>query len=118
MMEDWKSQIIQLRQELEQHNYRYYVLSDPVISDREFDEMMHQLQTLEEAHPEMADPLSPTQRVGSDLSKEFEQVVLTYPSLPKRGCRLATPYVKVMCVTFMNVRNGLCMENHLRLWLN
>ena len=47
MMEDWKSQIIQLRQELEQHNYRYYVLSDPVISDREFDEMMHQLQTLE-----------------------------------------------------------------------
>ena len=81
MMEDWKSQIIQLRQELEQHNYRYYVLSDPVISDREFDEMMHQLQTLEEAHPEMADPLSPTQRVGSDLSKEFEQVVHTYPML-------------------------------------
>ena len=80
-MEDWKSQIIQLRQELEQHNYRYYVLSDPVISDREFDEMMHQLQTLEEAHPEMADPLSPTQRVGSDLSKEFEQVVHTYPML-------------------------------------
>ena len=79
MMEDWKSQIIQLRQELEQHNYRYYVLSDPVISDREYDEMMHQLQTLEEAHPEMADPLSPTQRVGSDLSKEFEQVVHTYP---------------------------------------
>ena len=81
MMEDWKSQIIQLRQELEQHNYRYYVLSDPAISDREFDEMMHQLQTLEEAHPEMADPLSPTQRVGSDLSKEFEQVVHTYPML-------------------------------------
>ena len=81
MMEDWKSQIIQLRQELEQHNYRYYVLSDPVISDREFDEMMHQLQALEEAHPEMADPLSPTQRVGSDLSKEFEQVVHTYPML-------------------------------------
>ena len=81
MMEDWKSQIIQLRQELEQHNYRYYVLSDPVISDRAFDEMMHQLQTLEEAHPEMADPLSPTQRVGSDLSKEFEQVVHTYPML-------------------------------------
>ena len=81
MMEDWKSQIIQLRQELEQHNYRYYVLSDPIISDREFDEMMHQLQTLEEAHPEMADPLSPTQRVGSDLSKEFEQVVHTYPML-------------------------------------
>ena len=81
MMEDWKSQIIQLRQELEQHNYRYYVLSDPIISYRVFDEMMHQLQTLEEAHPEMADPLSPTQRVGSDLSKEFEQVVHTYPML-------------------------------------
>ena len=80
-MEDWKSQIIQLRQELEQHNYRYYVLSDPVISDREFDEMMNRLQILEQAHPEMADPLSPTQRVGSDLSKEFEQVAHTYPML-------------------------------------
>lgn len=66
---------------MEQHNYNYYVLSAPTISDREFDEMMKELQTLEEAHPEYADPHSPTQRVGSDLSKEFEQVVHKYPML-------------------------------------
>jgi len=66
---------------LEQHNYNYYVLSAPTISDREFDEMMKELQTLEEAYPEYADPHSPTQRVGSDLSKEFEQVVHKYPML-------------------------------------
>ncbi|MGM9759434.1 MAG: NAD-dependent DNA ligase LigA [Parabacteroides sp.] len=80
-MEELKNQIKQLREELEQHNYRYYVLSDPLISDREYDEKMKQLQLLEEAHPEFADPLSPTQRVGSDLSKEFAQVVHTYPML-------------------------------------
>ena len=57
------------------------MLSAPTISDREFDEMMKELQVLEEAHPEYADPHSPTQRVGSDLSKEFEQVVHKYPML-------------------------------------
>ena len=66
---------------MEQHNYNYYVLSTPTISDREFDEKMKELQALEEAHPEFADPHSPTQRVGSDLSKEFEQVVHQYPML-------------------------------------
>ena len=70
-----------LREALKQHNYNYYVLSAPTISDREFDEMMKELQVLEEAHPEYADPHSPTQRVGSDLSKEFEQVVHKYPML-------------------------------------
>ena len=76
-----KDKIKALREVLEQHNYNYYVLSAPTISDREFDEMMKELQTLEEAHPEYADPHSPTQRVGSDLSKEFEQVVHKYPML-------------------------------------
>lgn len=76
-----KDRITALREALEQHNYNYYVLSAPTISDREFDEMMKELQTLEEAHPEYADPHSPTQRVGSDLSKEFEQVVHKYPML-------------------------------------
>ena len=74
-----KDKIKALREALEQHNYNYYVLSAPTISDREFDEMMKELQILEEAHPEYADPHSPTQRVGSDLSKEFEQVVHKYP---------------------------------------
>lgn len=76
-----KDKIKALREALEQHNYNYYVLSAPTISDREFDEMMKELQVLEEAHPEYADPYSPTQRVGSDLSKEFEQVVHKYPML-------------------------------------
>ena len=76
-----KDKIKALREALEQHNYNYYVLSAPTILDREFDEMMKELQVLEEAHPEYADPHSPTQRVGSDLSKEFEQVVHKYPML-------------------------------------
>ena len=76
-----KDKIKALREALEQHNYNYYVLSAPTISDREFDEMMKELQVLEEAHPEYADPHSPTQRVGSDLSKEFVQVVHKYPML-------------------------------------
>lgn len=76
-----KDKIKAFREALEQHNYNYYVLSAPTISDREFDEMMKELQVLEESHPEYADPHSPTQRVGSDLSKEFEQVVHKYPML-------------------------------------
>ena len=76
-----ESKIKQLRKELEQHNYRYYVLSAPTISDRAFDEMMHLLQLLETQYPEYFDPFSPTQRVGSDLSKEFEQIEHQYPML-------------------------------------
>lgn len=76
-----EAKIKALRDELEQHNYNYYVLSAPTISDREFDEKMKELQALEEAYPQFADPHSPTQRVGSDLSKEFEQVVHQYPML-------------------------------------
>lgn len=76
-----KEQIEALRSELEQHNYNYYVLSAPTISDKEFDEKMKELQDLEAAHPEYYDPTSPTQRVGSDLSKEFEQVQHRYPML-------------------------------------
>lgn len=80
-MEEIEVKIKSLREELERHNYNYYVLSAPIISDREFDMKMKELQALEEAHPEYADPNSPTQRVGSDLSKEFEQVVHKYPML-------------------------------------
>ena len=76
-----KEKIKALRETLEQHNYNYYVLSAPTISDREFDGLMKELQLLEEQFPEYADPHSPTQRVGSDLSKEFEQVVHQYPML-------------------------------------
>ena len=76
-----KEEIEALRAELNQHNYNYYVLSAPTISDREFDEKMKHLQDLEMAYPQYADPDSPTQRVGSDLSKEFQQVVHKYPML-------------------------------------
>lgn len=73
--------IKQLRRELHEHNYRYYVENQPTISDMEFDALMHELQRLETAHPEMADPNSPTQRVGSDLGGEFRQVAHRYPML-------------------------------------
>ena len=76
-----KDEIEALRAELDRHNYNYYVLSAPTISDREFDEKMKHLQDLERAYPQYADPDSPTQRVGSDLSKEFQQVAHKYPML-------------------------------------
>ena len=70
-----------LRRELHLHNHNYYVLNTPTITDREFDAMMSELQSLEAEHPEMFDPLSPTQRVGSDLTKGFTQVRHVYPML-------------------------------------
>ena len=73
--------IEQLRRELHEHNHRYYVENQPSISDYEFDQLMHELQQLEARHPEMADPNSPTQRVGSDLQSEFRQVAHKYPML-------------------------------------
>ena len=76
-----RESILSLREQLHRHNYNYYVLNAPVISDKEFDEMMHLLQTLEERHPDMADPNSPTQRVGSDLNDEFQTVPHRRPML-------------------------------------
>ena len=73
--------ILQLRAELHQHNYNYYVLNQPTISDRDFDFLMKELEALEREHPEMADPNSPTQRVGSDISNDFQQVAHRYPML-------------------------------------
>ncbi len=78
---DEKQRIEQLRNELHAHNYRYYVLNQPEISDQDFDFLMHELQDLEAKHPELYDPNSPTQRVGSDLSQEFKQVEHKYPML-------------------------------------
>ena len=73
--------IIELRKELHQHNYNYYVLSAPTISDKDFDISLKELQELEEKHPEMFDPNSPTQRVGSDLNEEFQTVAHIRPML-------------------------------------
>lgn len=76
-----KERILALRKQLNEHNYKYYVLNQPDITDFEFDALMRQLQQLEAQHPELADPNSPTQRVGSDLNQEFKQVAHRYPML-------------------------------------
>jgi DNA ligase (NAD+) len=80
-METAKDRIIQLREALNLHNYKYYVCGKPEISDYEFDVMMRQLEDLERAYPEMYDPNSPTQRVGSDIAEGFTQVAHRYPMM-------------------------------------
>ncbi len=79
--EEAQIKIKQLRQELNEHNYNYYVLSQPVISDFEFDMKLKELEKLEAEFPEFADPNSPTQRVGSDTTSDFEQVEHKYAML-------------------------------------
>mgnify|MGYP003309795767 CR=1 FL=1 len=92
-----------LRSELHAHNHRYYVENNPIISDQEFDILMHELQDLEARHPELYDANSPTQRVGSDLSQEFRQVAHKYPMLS-----LANTYNRQDVEDFYNrVKNGL-----------
>lgn len=76
-----KERILELRRILEYHNTRYYIDNAPEISDRAFDELMHELERLEERFPEMYDPNSPTQRVGQDINREFVQVEHRYPML-------------------------------------
>lgn len=76
-----RDRILELRKELNRHNHNYYVLNRPEITDREFDGLMHELEDLEKRHPDMDDPLSPTKRVGSDLTKGFAQVQHVYPML-------------------------------------
>ena len=76
-----KERILELRKQLHEHNYKYYVLNSPEIGDIEFDALMRELQELEALHPELYDANSPTLRVGSDITKEFEQVAHKYPML-------------------------------------
>lgn len=76
-----KQRILQLRSDLHRYNYQYYVLNQPEIGDIEFDQLMHELQALEGRHPELYDPNSPTQRVGSDLTNEFLHVTHLRPML-------------------------------------
>ncbi len=98
-----KEQIEALRKELHQHNYNYYVLNQPTISDYEFDMKMHELQDLETFYPQFADPNSPTQRVGSDLNQQFSQVAHKYPMLS-----LANTYNETDVREFYDrVKNGL-----------
>ncbi len=100
---DDKQLIERLRAELHRHNHNYYVLNSPLVSDQEFDAMMRRLQELEAMHPELADPNSPTQRVGSDLSAEFQQVVHKRSMLS-----LANTYSKAEVADFyQRVSDGL-----------
>ncbi len=104
---DEKERIIQLRRELHEHNHRYYVLNNPVIGDMEFDQLMHELQRLEELHPDLYDPNSPTMRVGSDLNNEFRQVEHKYPMLS-----LSNTYSEQDVANFYtSVRKGLGDED-------
>lgn len=80
-MDSIKDRIEHLRAELNRHNHNYYVENSPTISDYDFDMMMHELEQLEREHPEYADELSPTRRVGSDISEGFEQTAHIYPML-------------------------------------
>ncbi len=76
-----QERILQLRKELHQHNVNYYIHHAPTIMDQTFDELMNELMNLEAKHPEMADPNSPSVRVGSDLTHDFEQVAHSTPML-------------------------------------
>ena len=104
---DEKERIKQLRRELHEHNHRYYVLNQPTISDQNFDFLMHELQDLEARHPEMADPNSPTQRVGSDLQTGFRQVAHRYPMLSLANT-YSEPDVREW---YESVRKGLAGED-------
>ena len=98
-----RDRIVQLRQELHEHNHRYYVLNQPIIGDMEFDLLMHELQDLEAKHPDLYDANSPTQRVGSDLNQEFKQVEHKYPMLS-----LSNTYSEAEVEDFYNsVKKGL-----------
>lgn len=102
-----QDRILQLREELHRHNYNYYILNTPTISDQEFDALLRELSDLEALHPEMADPNSPTQRVGSDLSQDFETFVHVRPMLS-----LSNTYNKAEVAEFYNrVREGLAGED-------
>lgn len=79
--EEAKTRIDNLRNQIHSHNHNYYVLNSPVISDKEFDMLLKELEKLEQEFPEFHDPLSPTQRVGSDLTKDFEHVVHERPMM-------------------------------------
>lgn len=80
-MDSIKNRIEELRRLLNEYNHQYYVLNAPTVSDKEFDFLLKELEALEATRPDLADPLSPTQRVGSDLSKGFTQIKHIYPML-------------------------------------
>ena len=102
-MTDARQRILDLRDQLNRHNYNYYVLNAPEISDRDFDMLMKELEQLERENPDMADPYSPTQRVGSDLADGFTQAAHIHPMLSLANCYS----IKEVDDWFARVRQGL-----------
>src|SRR5438876_10082537 len=86
---DVREEVAHLRREIERHNHRYYVLDDPEISDAEYDALFRRLQALEEAHPELRTPDSPTQRVGAAPATEFATVRHRQPMLSLQNAATA-----------------------------
>jgi DNA ligase (NAD+) len=76
-----KAQVEKLRREIEEHNYRYYVLDDPTVSDAEYDRLLRQLEEIEEKWPEFRAPESPTQRIGAPPAEGFAVVTRAAPML-------------------------------------
>ena len=88
-------EISELREQLDKHNYRYYVLDDPAISDAEYDRLFHRLVELEQEHPELATPDSPTQKVGAPPLEKFTTVQHTLPMLSDRkSTRLNSSHIQ------------------------
>lgn len=103
---DEKARILELRKELNEHNYKYYILDSPEISDRLFDELMKELQELELKHPELSDDNSPTKRVGGTITKSFDTVKHKYPMLS-----LSNSYSKEDLIDFENRIQKLVERN-------
>src|SRR6056297_828759 len=102
-----KERIEKLRQILHYHNYQYYVLAQPEISDFEYDSLLKELSELEKENPQYFDPNSPTQRVGNDIASEFKQVTHKYPMLS-----LSNTYSPEEVTDFIKrVQKGLNGEN-------
>lgn len=101
-----KNRLLELRQLLHQYNYEYYVLSQPTISDYEFDMMLKELQQLESEYPDLYDPTSPTNRVGSDISTDFKQVKHSFPMLS-----LGNTYSQEEVIDFLNRAKKLVPED-------
>ena len=107
MTEDIKIEIEKLREELHRHNHNYYVLNSPEITDKEFDMLLKKLEQMEKEHPEFDDPLSPTRRVGSDLTKGFEHVVHARPMMS-----LSNSYsIEEVDEWFERIRKALAAES-------
>lgn len=106
MTKSVRKRVEELRQEIREHDYRYYVLADPVISDREYDVLLKELEKLEKDNPDLITPDSPTQRVGTDLTKDFKPVNHLIPMLS-----LANTYNEDELIDFdRRVRDALAKE--------